>query len=656
ANTGDQTLTNVFVSDPLPGLSAISPNTVASLAPLATTTFSATYVVSQSDIDDPDGEINNTATVTATDPQGDPLMDTDSETVAVALSEPPPPQLVQFITPMSVFRPNGSFRNLDDEPRDPNVEVAISGFKWHDVNQNGIWDAGELGRAGWRIYIEDVNGDNIFDPENSTEPFAITASDGSYVFTTDDLANLEAGKTYAIREDTLDLSAGTFQVQRFPSADPAGLRDPDEHLIEWNPGVVLQGNSGVAEAPNFGTFDYAPFIRPADEQLRRFRLLSGADKTRYLSALMPWQSIDISNTTSGGFNIVGFDTSMIAAPGNQFVSVVDASGNLIGPENPVSVAAGSSIKLYAFYDPAIRNGDTVIEQFPDWLGSKATTNGPHTFTRADQLVILTDANVTFPVNLVGGSTYDSDIFYDGAVDVLDLRRLNDELLDGGRNWPIVEGVSPLFDVTSDINARCPNGAEGDIASCEWGLLGSPSREIALGDFGTLNAEFDRARAPFLDLDPDNSSGAIGTDYAAEFAGVPIPVADVDASFANSDERLLLTLTVIAPVGDTLMIDESETLPGTIAVTQSETEPNRLVLTGVGASAARVTDFLTALSLIRYQPQASPVTRIAEITIVATGLARAIGNEEPQRAFTTLANESAVLGNTAVARITVNASN
>jgi hypothetical protein len=423
------------------------------------------------------------------------------------------------------------------------------------------------------------------------------------------------------------------------------------------PGTTIQGRLRMAEAPNFSTFDYSPFIRPADEQLRRFQDLPDIDKPGYLAVLSPWQSIEITNTTGSRFNITGFDTSHIVAPGNLFVSVVDASGTLIGLSNLKTVEPDSSLKLYVFYDPAIRSGDTVSEQFPDWQGSKIATNARHAFIAGDRLTILTDSSATFPVNLVGGSTYDSDIVYDGAVDRRDFERLNDEILDGGRNWPVAEALSPFFDVTSDINNRCPNGAEGILGTCGWGLHSFPDREIALGDFGTLNAEFNRARAPFLDLDSDNSSGAQGADYAAEFMGLPILIADVDARFANRDIRVLQELAIIAPEGDSLIIDASK-LPVTITAQRSETEPNRVLLTGIDPqSGATVGDFMKTLTAICFAPRASTTTRIAEITFVAKGLAAREGDPASLPiTFTRLQNDAELLGNAAVARILVRASN
>jgi uncharacterized repeat protein (TIGR01451 family) len=82
-NDGNVTLDGVTISDPLPGLSALSCAPVAgsSLAPAGSMTCAATYSVTQADVDA--GSIFNTATVDATDPGGNPLSDTDDETVPI---------------------------------------------------------------------------------------------------------------------------------------------------------------------------------------------------------------------------------------------------------------------------------------------------------------------------------------------------------------------------------------------------------------------------------------------------------------------------------------------------------------------------------------------------------------------------------------------
>jgi uncharacterized repeat protein (TIGR01451 family) len=80
-NAGTANLTNVTITDPLPGLSALScaPGQPASLTPSETLECTATYVVTEADVEA--GEINNTATADSdqTDPVDDP------ETVLIAI-------------------------------------------------------------------------------------------------------------------------------------------------------------------------------------------------------------------------------------------------------------------------------------------------------------------------------------------------------------------------------------------------------------------------------------------------------------------------------------------------------------------------------------------------------------------------------------------
>jgi uncharacterized repeat protein (TIGR01451 family) len=82
-NTGGSALTNVAVTDPMPGLSAIScfpnANPIASLAAGASATCRGTYRVTASDLDE--GSINNAATATGTTPTDQIVTDTSSATI-----------------------------------------------------------------------------------------------------------------------------------------------------------------------------------------------------------------------------------------------------------------------------------------------------------------------------------------------------------------------------------------------------------------------------------------------------------------------------------------------------------------------------------------------------------------------------------------------
>lgn len=80
-NTGNVTIGNVVITDPLPRLSTLNcdkPGPVT-LAPGETKECTATYTVDQTDLDR--GTVLNTSTVTGTRPTGDAIRNTDGETV-----------------------------------------------------------------------------------------------------------------------------------------------------------------------------------------------------------------------------------------------------------------------------------------------------------------------------------------------------------------------------------------------------------------------------------------------------------------------------------------------------------------------------------------------------------------------------------------------
>jgi len=91
-NSGNVTLTNVKVNDPMPGLMPDpSCASLGTLAPGASTSCTATYTVTQADLDN--GGINNTATATATPPSGPDI--TGSGTADVTANDNPQLNLVK---------------------------------------------------------------------------------------------------------------------------------------------------------------------------------------------------------------------------------------------------------------------------------------------------------------------------------------------------------------------------------------------------------------------------------------------------------------------------------------------------------------------------------------------------------------------------------
>ena len=114
-NTGNTTLTNIEVTDQMEGLMFTGGSSIASLAPGVTTIAMATYTITQSDIDE--GDITNTALVTAQDPNGDDITDTsgttketDDPTVVVFTQSPDFAPTIDIDA--LVFLPNGDAKDL----------------------------------------------------------------------------------------------------------------------------------------------------------------------------------------------------------------------------------------------------------------------------------------------------------------------------------------------------------------------------------------------------------------------------------------------------------------------------------------------------------------------------------------------------------------
>jgi uncharacterized repeat protein (TIGR01451 family) len=99
-NTGDVTLTGVTVSDPLPGLSAITCPASSTLAPAASLTCTATYTTTQADADA--GSVINTATASGTPPAGPAVSTSDSAAVSIAAA--PAVSLQKTVSPTAVSR------------------------------------------------------------------------------------------------------------------------------------------------------------------------------------------------------------------------------------------------------------------------------------------------------------------------------------------------------------------------------------------------------------------------------------------------------------------------------------------------------------------------------------------------------------------------
>ncbi|MBW8015305.1 MAG: hypothetical protein FVQ82_03895 [Planctomycetes bacterium] len=119
------------------------------------------------------------------------------------------------------------------------VTCDIQGYKFDDLNSNGVFDGGEPYLQGWRIYI-DSNGNNTFD---ATEPNSVTDPNGMYFFD-----NLDSLATYTIREVMKDGWTQTL---------PGGT---NEYVLVTEPNNVYTRHFGNTQQTSNGVIAGKTFI------------------------------------------------------------------------------------------------------------------------------------------------------------------------------------------------------------------------------------------------------------------------------------------------------------------------------------------------------------------------------------------------------------
>lgn len=220
-NTGDVTLTDVVIDDPLPGLSDLVyvwPGDDGVLGPGDSVTASATYVLTQADLDA--GRVDNTATAVGTPPTGEPVDASDE--ASVPLETVPAIELVKD----AALQGDGAVGDT--------VEYTFTVTNTGDVTLTGVELADPLPGLSAISYGDWPGETGVLAPGDS-----VTAT-AEYVLTQ---ADIDAG--------SVDNTATVNGVD--PDGEPVGATDdadvllPSEPAIELVKDAALQGEGTVGD-------------------------------------------------------------------------------------------------------------------------------------------------------------------------------------------------------------------------------------------------------------------------------------------------------------------------------------------------------------------------------------------------------------------------
>ncbi|MDO8367964.1 MAG: HYR domain-containing protein, partial [Saprospiraceae bacterium] len=246
-NTGNVTLTNVTVTDPLV---TIVGGPIATFAPgeIDNTTFTGTYILTQADIDA--GQFENIATATGTDPNGDPVTDQSDD-----------PQDPTNVDPDNDGDPDDP--TVTDLPQAGSIALEKTGV-WNDANNDGNADVGEtitytfnVTNTGnvtlTNITVTDPLVTVVGGPLATLAPGASnnTTFTGTYVLTQ---ADINAGEVVNLATTTGSTpSGGTVSDNSDDPQDPTNV-DPNLDGNPDDPTVTLLPQTPDISLTKTGTF------------------------------------------------------------------------------------------------------------------------------------------------------------------------------------------------------------------------------------------------------------------------------------------------------------------------------------------------------------------------------------------------------------------
>ncbi|MGO1543843.1 MAG: DUF7507 domain-containing protein [Gulosibacter sp.] len=295
-NTGNATLSDVSVNDPLEGLSALTytwpaGNADGVLEPGQTATATATYTATQADVDR--GFVHNAATATGTTPgdpndpttPGEPIETPPSEVTILgsnqdaSISLEKSPVLSEdgnTVTYTFVATNTGNTTLSDVVINDPMAGLSAIGYNWDAATAEGVLAPGESVTgtatysvtnadrdAGSIVNLADTQGTppNAFDPANPDGegiPQEPVTDDAPALVTLEQTAAIQLIKTGALENDDTavvgDIVNYTFTITNTGTVSLADVQVTDEMLADAGVTITIEDSAwpGAVGALNIG--------------------------------------------------------------------------------------------------------------------------------------------------------------------------------------------------------------------------------------------------------------------------------------------------------------------------------------------------------------------------------------------------------------------
>ncbi len=516
-NSGNVTLTNVHVVDPMPGLSSVScPLTTLVPAPATpnSETCTATYTTTQADVDN--GQITNTATVMSTSPSGASVDDTDT---LVTSADQDPSITVAKTASISTFSA-------------PGVEVTYS-------------------------YLVTNNGNVTLNPVTVTDPMPGLSAIACPFTLLGPGASGTCTATYTTTQTDVDNGAITNQgtaTGTTPSdstvSDVSSLSVP----ATQNPGISLAKSASVTAFSAAGQpITYSYLVTNSGNVT-----LNPVVVTDPMPGLPP---LSCPDTSSGPNDSETCTATYLTTQTDVDNGSVSNTGQAVGtpPSGPV-VTATNTVKIPAIDDPAITLEKSASVQSFSTVGTSITYT--YQVTNAGNQTL---DQVTLTDNKLGSITCPDVSLAPGGSETCTTTYLTTQTdLDNGQieNTATVTGVPPTGSEVSDdstlIVPAVQNPGIGLVKSADPDTFDAPGIEITYSYAVTNNGNVTLSSVAVTDPMPGLSAvscpdpSLAPTDTETCTATYATTQADVDGTGITNTG----TATGTTPEGATVSASDS----------------------------------------------------------------------------------------------------